>query len=141
MAGVAISDDVVQSFNNMKLKKEDAPSQAIKFKMSNDLKSVEVLEKVPKGTSYEEIVASLPEDDCLYAVVDFHYDNEDGHREKMIFINWAPVKAPIKKKMVYAATKGSVKDKLVGISLEIQATDKSEVDAKTVIDKCNLISK
>ncbi|EFC36571.1 cofilin [Naegleria gruberi] len=138
MAGVPIHDDVVGDFNAMKLKKE---SQAIKFGMTAKLDQVVVVEKLAYGTSYDDFINSLPDNDCLYAVVDFHYDNEDGHRQKMIFINWAPVKAPIKKKMVYAATKQSVKDKLVGISLEIQATDKSEVEASVVIERCNAISK
>ena len=138
MAGVPISDDVVQEFNKMKLSKE---YQGLKFGMTDKLDSVIVSEKIANGTSYEAFVESLPNDDCVYAVVDFHYDNDDGHRQKIIFINWAPPKAPIRKRMVYAASKQSVKDKLVGISLEIQATDKSEVDAKAVIEKCNAISK
>ncbi|KAL9644444.1 hypothetical protein ABK040_016571 [Willaertia magna] len=139
MAGVPIHDDVVSEFNKMKLSKE---YQWLKIGMNDKLDLINIVEKVPvSGKSYSEFVDSLPLDDCVYAVVDFHYDNEDGHRQKMIFVNWCPPKASIRKRMVYAASKQSVKDKLVGIGIEIQATDKSEVDEKAVVEKCNAVSK
>lgn len=38
-------------------------------------------------------------------------------------------------KMLYAASKGAVKSKLVGITNEIQATDTSELNRAEVIEK------
>jgi len=43
--------------------------------------------------------------------------------------------------MIYAGTKDTLKKALVGIQIEIQGTDKSEVDEQLVLDKCNTISK
>jgi hypothetical protein len=47
----------------------------------------------------------------------------------------APAVAPIRSKMLYAGTKGNFKNALVGIALEIQATDLGEADKEEVINK------
>ena len=47
----------------------------------------------------------------------------------------APDTAKIKSKMVYTSSKGDLRKKLVGIGTEIQATDHSEIDFNTVLDK------
>jgi hypothetical protein len=41
--------------------------------------------------------------------------------------------------MVFAASKNAIKEKLQGISAEIQGTDFSEIDDKAVLEKCNKI--
>ena len=47
----------------------------------------------------------------------------------------APDTAKVKSKMIYASSKGDLRKKLVGIGTEIQATDSSEIDFATVLDK------
>jgi cofilin len=53
----------------------------------------------------------------------------------------APETAPTKSKMVYAGTKGDVRKALVGVSIEMQGTDLSEVDEKDVLAKLLSVSK
>jgi hypothetical protein len=53
----------------------------------------------------------------------------------------APESSPIKHKMIYAGTKADVRKAFVGLGIEIQATDLSEVDEKEVLEKCKKISK
>jgi cofilin len=88
------------------------------------------------SATFEEFTAALPEKDCRYAVYDFEWDQgADGKRTKVLFVVWAPDVAPIKAKMLYTSTKSSVKQKLVGIGAEIQATDMSEISLEEVLDK------
>jgi cofilin len=53
----------------------------------------------------------------------------------------APDTAPTKSKMLYAGSKVSFKNSLVGIGIEVQATDIGEASEETVLDKCKSVSK
>merc|ERR1712146_670036 len=89
------------------------------------------------GSDYGQFVENLPKDDCRYAVYDFEYDQPDcgGKRSKILFVLWSPDTAKIKSKMLYTSSKDGLRKKLVGIGTEIQATDSSEIDFETVLDK------
>merc|ERR1711982_154109 len=71
-------------------------------------------------------MGQLPERDCRYAIFDYEFQVDGGQRNKITFILWAPDSAPIKAKMMYTSTKDSIKKKLVGIQVEVQATDAAE---------------
>jgi cofilin len=43
--------------------------------------------------------------------------------------------------MIYAGTKDTIKKTLQGLQVEIQGTDKSEVDYNEVLAKCQSVSK
>jgi len=47
----------------------------------------------------------------------------------------APDSAPIKAKMMYTSTKDSIKKKLVGIQVEVQATDAAEISEDAVAER------
>lgn len=47
---------------------------------------------------------------------------------------WTPETARIKSKMLYASSKDTLKISLDGISLEVQATDISEVEYEAIND-------
>lgn len=53
-------------------------------------------------------------------------DGEDI--SKLIFIFWAPDTSKVKQQMLYAGSKDALRNRLVGVNLEIQATDYSELD-------------
>jgi len=90
----------------------------------------------PPNSTYDDFVASLPTNDCRYAVYDFEYQAEDGGtRNKIMFVVWAPDSAKIKAKMLYASSKDAVRKKLVGVGVEVQATDRSEIDHSSVLAK------
>lgn len=136
--GIAVDDECVKVFNSMK---KDHTAPFLFFGFNDKLNQIVLLEQGQPGESYTEFRNKLPAKDVRYAVVDFHYSSDDGERQKLIFFSWAPDTAPIKKKMIAAGSKASIKDKLVGISFEIQATDLSEVEEKVVLEKCISLSK
>jgi cofilin len=81
------------------------------------------------GTTFQDFVDALPENDCRYAVYDFEYTNADGCIfKKIIFVMWSPDNAATKSKMMYASSKDFLKNLLPGIAVEQQATEKGEVD-------------
>eukprot|EP01099_Mayorella_cantabrigiensis_P005850 TRINITY_DN474_c1_g1_i1.p1 TRINITY_DN474_c1_g1~~TRINITY_DN474_c1_g1_i1.p1 ORF type:complete len:141 (-),score=33.69 TRINITY_DN474_c1_g1_i1:123-545(-) len=138
-SGVAVHQDCITEFNEFKLKNKN---RYILFKLSDNLKEVVIEKKAPVDATYAEFVAELPDQDCRYAVYNFEYDSgSDGHRAKIVFIIWAPETAPIKKKMIYASTKDAIKKAFQGLSVEVQGTDKAEVDYEEVLNKCKSVSK
>ena len=86
---------------------------------------------------WDEFIALLPENECKYAVYDFTYEKAggEGQRSKLCFIHWSPDTARIKSKMVSASSKETIKRALNGVGIEVQATDMSEVDYDTVLEK------
>ena len=137
--GVQIDSACLTEFNEFKMGNKH---RYLLFKMSDDKKSVVLEKKGDASQSYQDFVKALPAGDCRYAVVNYEYTTEsDGKRAKIVFINWAPEGAPIKSKMVYAGTKGDVRKAFVGVSVEIQGTDLSEVDEQEVLTKLMSVSK
>ena len=131
------------------------------YKITADLKAVEVEKVVPlnAATTYQDFLNDLPADDCRYGIYNYEYDFEATPRSKIIFYQWAPEtsKTKVKQrtalliaglvtytlqfKMIYASTKDSMKKALIGMQIEIQGTDKSEVEEKVVLDRCISVSK
>ncbi|KAK9477445.1 hypothetical protein V1514DRAFT_333678 [Lipomyces japonicus] len=132
-SGVAVSNDVQNAFQQLKLGKQ---SKFIVFKI-NDSKTEIIVEEKSSNDSYEEFLTKLPEDDCRYAIYDFEYElgNNEGKRSKIIFFTWSPDTASVRSKMLYASSKDAIRRTLNGIAAEIQGTDFSEVAYESVFDK------
>ncbi|CAH9114044.1 unnamed protein product [Cuscuta europaea] len=78
--------------------------------------------------SYDEFSASLPPDECRYAVYDFDFVTEECcKKSKIFFIAWSPETARVRNKMIYASSKDRFKRELDGIQVELQATDPTEM--------------
>jgi len=138
--GVKIDDEVTTKYNDFKM--GQSKYRYIFFKVADDKKSIVVDKLGDYSKTYADFVAELPKEDCRYAVVNYEYSQgSDGNRSKIVFVNWAPETAPTKSKMIYAGTKADVKKCLVGLSIEVQGTDLSEVDEKTILDKLKTVSK
>eukprot|EP00294_Goniomonas_avonlea_P017607 CAMPEP_0114542310 /NCGR_PEP_ID=MMETSP0114-20121206/1771_1 /TAXON_ID=31324 /ORGANISM="Goniomonas sp, Strain m" /LENGTH=137 /DNA_ID=CAMNT_0001726607 /DNA_START=121 /DNA_END=534 /DNA_ORIENTATION=- len=135
-AGVAIDDACVNSFNNLKLKKD---ARYIIFKMDDDLTKVVVDSTGAPATPYADFLAQLPANECRYAAYDYAYQHQGCERNKIVFIAWAPDSSKIKQKMVYATTKEELKKRLVGIGAELQCTDKSEAAEAAILAKCQAV--
>jgi len=136
MSGIAIHDDCVNRFNELKLAHS---YRYLVFKMSPDLTNV-VLEKTSSASaSWEEFESDLPKDDCRYGIFDFEYEKDGGRRNKIVFVVWCPETSKIKSKMLYTSTKDSLKKKLVGIGCEVQATDASEIQYSEVLSRVDKI--
>ncbi|XP_029468739.1 cofilin-2-like [Rhinatrema bivittatum] len=150
-SGVAVSDEVVAAYNDMKLRKscsQEEKRQRKKFvflRISPDKttiivdKQLELLvgdigEKVPDPFHY--LINMLPKDDCRYILYDAFYETNECKKEAMVFIVWISEDASIKDKMLYASSKDALKKKLQGIRLEVQATNKEDLmDRRTVAEK------
>ncbi|KAI3632571.1 hypothetical protein MIR68_009677 [Amoeboaphelidium protococcarum] len=131
--GVQVNDECLHVYQELKLKKK---YKYVVFKLSDDNKAIEVEKTVQECSDYDEFVASLPRDDCRYAVYDFEWDTQgEGVRNKICFYVWAPEQSRVKSKMLYAASKDALRRKLVGIGSEIQGTDLSEVAYDTVFER------
>lgn len=83
-SGIAVNPQCLEAFQELKLKKR---SKFIIYKLGGDLKEI-VVEKTSDNDNWEEFVEGLPEAECRYAVYDFHYEIEEGHRSKIIFLAW-----------------------------------------------------
>lgn len=60
---------------------------------------------------------------------------DGGRVSALIFIVWCPDTAPVKQKMLFAATKDKLKRSMVGISYEIACTDSSEIAWEVIAER------
>ncbi|KAL7177663.1 hypothetical protein ACSBR2_030928 [Camellia fascicularis] len=107
--------------------------------MIDEKKNEVVVEKTGSpAESYDDFAASLPENDCRYAVYDFDFvTSENCQRSKIFFIAWSPSVSRIRAKMLYATSKARFRRELEGIHYEIQATDPTEMDLEVIRDRAN----
>ncbi|WCJ36652.1 Actin-depolymerizing factor [Euphorbia peplus] len=122
-SGMAVHDDCKLRFLELKAKRNH---RFIVFKI--EAQQV-VVEKVGSpDETYDDFTASLPADECRYAVFDFDFTTaENCQKSKIFFIAWCPEIARVRMKMVYASSKDRFKRELDGIQVELQATDPSEM--------------
>lgn len=81
-----MTDDCKKSFMEMKWKKVH---RYVVYKIEEKSRKVTVDKVGAAGESYDDLAASLPEDDCRYAVFDFDYVTVDNCRmSKIFFITW-----------------------------------------------------
>ncbi|XP_059667798.1 actin-depolymerizing factor 1 isoform X2 [Cornus florida] len=124
-SGMAVHDDCKLRFLELKAKRT---YRFIVFKIEEKQKQV-VVEKVGEpAQSYEDFTASLPADECRYAVYDFDFVTaENCQKSRIFFIAWSPDTSRVRSKMIYASSKDRFKRELDGIQVELQATDPTEM--------------
>ncbi|KAG6878508.1 hypothetical protein C0993_005438 [Termitomyces sp. T159_Od127] len=133
-SGVGVNSNCLEEFQALKLKKTH---KYIIFTLSSDSTEI-VVEKTSSSTNFEDFIADLPETECRWAIYDFEFEKEDGgKRNKITFVSWAPDTAKIKQKMVFASSKDALRRSLVGVAVEIQGTDYSEVAYESILDKAS----
>ncbi|KAF9925488.1 cofilin [Linnemannia zychae] len=131
-SGIEVGNLCVSTF--MELKKDKIHKYII-YKVSDDLRSIEVV-KSSADADYGTFLKELPADDCRWAVYDFAYKTSDGgDRNKIVFFSWSPENANIRRKMLYSSSKEALRKSLSGIGAEVQGTDYDEVDFDTVLDR------
>ncbi|CAN1180655.1 Actin-depolymerizing factor 7 [Linum perenne] len=127
-SGMAVHDDCKLKFLELKSKRN---YRFIVFKIENQQVVVEKLGMA--NESYADFTASLPSNECRYAVYDFDFTTDENcHKSKIFFIAWAPDTSKVRSKMVYASSKDRFKRELDGIQVELQATDPSEMSLDIV---------
>ena len=107
------------------------------FKIENN--AVVPAEQI-ESADFDEFLGALPEADGRFCVIDFSYETADGRpTDKVVFVSWIPDTCKVKSKMKYAGTKEAVKSAFVGISVNINATDMSEITRDIIVEQCNKV--
>ncbi|KAK6144574.1 hypothetical protein DH2020_021409 [Rehmannia glutinosa] len=122
-SGMAVHDDCKLKFMELKTKRTH---RFIVFKIEE--KQI-IVEKLGEPTeTYDDFTASLPAEECRYAVYDFDFLTEENvPKSRIFFIAWSPDTARVRSKMIYASSKDRFKRELDGIQVELQATDPTEM--------------
>ncbi|OIV90514.1 hypothetical protein TanjilG_32391 [Lupinus angustifolius] len=108
------------------------------FKIDESKREVVVEKTGVPSESYDDFAASLPQNDCRYAVFDFDFvTSENCQKSKIFFIAWSPSTSRIRAKMLYATSKDRFIRQLDGVHYEIQATDPTEMDLEVLRDRAN----
>eukprot|EP01132_Coremiostelium_polycephalum_P005402 gene5402-6738_t len=133
---VKINPDCVETYNNLKLGRK---YQAIFYKLNDDNSLIVTDKTLPPGSTFAQFAKEIPENECRYVVFDYEYkDKADGNtKNKIVFLSWCPDTASIKKKMVATSSKDSIRKALVGIQVDIQGTDASEITEEEFYNKAN----
>ncbi|KAJ6927421.1 26S proteasome non-ATPase regulatory subunit 4 [Populus alba x Populus x berolinensis] len=131
--GMWVTDECKNSFHEMKWRKVH---RYIVFKIDEKSRLVTVDKVGGPGEGYDDLAASLPDDDCRYAVFDFDFVTVDNCRKsKIFFIAWAPTASRIRAKMLYATSKDGLRRVLEGVHYELQATDPTEMGFDLIRDR------
>eukprot|EP00253_Pinus_taeda_P009184 PITA_09184 len=134
-SGMGVADEFKQVFLELQRKKVH---RYIIFKIEEKSKQVVVDKTGGPAESYNDFTASLPENDCRYAVFDFDFvTSENCQKSKIFFISWSPDQSQIRAKMLYATSKERIRRELDGVHYEIQATDPAQMDIEVIRDRAN----
>ncbi|KAK2664059.1 hypothetical protein Ddye_002633 [Dipteronia dyeriana] len=124
-SGMAVHDDCKLKFLELKAKRN---YRFIVFKIEEKIQQVTVEKLGEPNESYDDFTASLPADECRYAVYDFDFTtSENCQKSKIFFVAWSPDTSRIRSKMLYASSKDRFRRELDGVQVELQATDPSEM--------------
>lgn len=140
-SGVKVDNAVVDKYLEFKLKKTIS---YLVLGFSDDISKIVVLNEggpkvsekasiAEKNQIWHEMVKTLPDNDVRYAVIDLHYEINDGPRNEIYFISWAPDTAAIKRKMLCASSKDGLRHALQGVRTHIQATCKADLDLDAIL--------
>jgi cofilin len=132
-SGIKVSDECIPAWNEIKIGHK---YRYIIFDFAKDLLTVVVEKKAESSATYDNFLDDLPPRDVRYAVYDYDFKADDGtDRNKLVFVVWSPDAAPVKRKMLIASTKQAVKSAFAGVSIELQATDDSEISEQAILTK------
>ncbi|KAI0513901.1 hypothetical protein KFK09_009933 [Dendrobium nobile] len=123
--GMNVREECRKSFLEMKWKRVH---RYIVFKIDESTKAIMVDKLGGAAECYADLAASLPADDCRYAVFDFDFVTVDNcQKSRMFFITWSPAASRIRAKILYATSKQGLRRLLDGVHYEVQATDPTEM--------------
>ncbi|XP_048132649.1 actin-depolymerizing factor [Rhodamnia argentea] len=124
-SGMAVDDECKLKFLELKAKRI---YRFIVFKIEEKIQQVTIEKLGGPDETYDDFCASLPADECRYAVFDFDFTTDENcQKSKIFFIAWSPDTSRVRSKMLYASSKDRFKRELDGIQVELQATDASEM--------------
>ncbi|CAD6273209.1 unnamed protein product [Miscanthus lutarioriparius] len=134
-SGMAVDDDCKRRFLELKAKRTH---RFIIYKIDEKKKMVVVEQVGEPVLNYDDFAASLPANECRYAIFDYDFVTEENcQKSKIFFIAWSPDTARVRSKMIYASSKERFKRELDGIQVELQATDSAEVGLDVIQGRAN----
>ncbi|KAJ4746312.1 hypothetical protein LUZ62_080717 [Rhynchospora pubera] len=87
-SGMGVGGECMETFLELQRKKTH---RYVVFKIDEKKKEVVVEKAGGAAESYEDFLASLPENDCRYAIYDFDFVTEENfQKSKIFFIAWSP---------------------------------------------------
>ena len=85
-SGMAVHDDCKLKFLELKAKRN---YRFIVFKIEEKIQQVTVEKLGEPQETYEDFTASLPTDECRYAVYDFDFTTKENvQKSKIFFVSW-----------------------------------------------------
>uniref|UniRef100_UPI00398F7042 cofilin-2-like n=1 Tax=Pristiophorus japonicus TaxID=55135 RepID=UPI00398F7042 len=143
-SGISVCDEVVTTFNKMKVRKSCSQEEqkkrkkAVLFRISDNKEKIILYEHkeiligdIQEGKVVDPLqtfIDMLPQDDCCYAIYDASFETKETRKEELIFVHWNPDSATVRRKMLYASSKDALKKKLEGIKHEWQVTGIDELN-------------
>lgn len=136
-SGVTVCDECLKAFDEIKLGHK---WRYVIYRLSDDLKRIIVEEKAGLNKTYQDFVNRLLESEkkgqCRYGLFDVKYSCNDIHSSKLAFFLWCPISVPTRQKMVYSCSVKALKQKLVGVHVDIQCNDATDLALSHVLEKC-----
>ncbi|KAK3751851.1 hypothetical protein QZH41_009676 [Actinostola sp. cb2023] len=141
LSGVEVDSECMKVFDKMKIKKignKDRPKMAF-FRINKDNTKIEFIEEEksdpPHSRSpddneamFELMKGRLIDAEPRYILFDFICKTTAGGSvEKLAFVSWCSDNAPVKKKMLFAASKEYLKKKFDGVQIVMEASEKTEL--------------
>ncbi|KAI5601499.1 hypothetical protein POPTR_001G106200v4 [Populus trichocarpa] len=132
-SGMAVDDECKLRFMELKAKRSH---RFIVFKIEEKIQQVVVETLGEPQQSYDDFTASLPANECRYAVYDFDFTTDENvQKSKIFFVAWSPDTSKIRSKMLYASSRDRFRRELDGVQVELQATDPSEMSLDIVKER------
>ncbi|KAH8521938.1 hypothetical protein H0E87_002822 [Populus deltoides] len=130
---MAVDDECKLRFMELKAKRSH---RFIVFKIEEKIQQVVVETLGEPQQSYDDFTASLPANECRYAVYDFDFTTDENvQKSKIFFVAWSPDTSKIRSKMLYASSRDRFRRELDGVQVELQATDPSEMSLDIVKER------
>jgi len=125
-------DQAVKSTSSVMRLKGSPQYAVLRFDMAR--RSIIVEKTFDSSTSYDDFIATFPDSDCRYYLVDFPYTDAVGRElSRFMLITWTPENALVKDRMLYVTSSYSLRNELTGISLYVAAEEKDDVSYQSVL--------
>jgi len=132
MALPVITDEVKRAHEQIRAKE----LRFMTLKFSDDFGSVVMEYSGSSGATYMDFLKTLPHNACRWGLFDLECEQKGGGtRSVLTMLCWSPDKSPIRQKLYYASTKDYIRKVMVGTRLEVGATELTEIDLETILEK------
>merc|ERR550539_465121 len=139
-SGIQLSEEVKSQYQKVKTEKKNP---YVIFKISDDLKKIEVDRLGEEGESFDDFRGKMMEAATAghgrYAVYDMTEDQEEGTKHKtgtLVFVVWiSDDHCKIKEKMLYTSSKNVIKQACEGCYKEVQINDEGDLRLPEIKEK------